>query len=168
MSTSGVTTAALNNTTRGLALCTADVKFGTCSVMRNTIGLAVSSVRDAASLPPGTDGSHIGTENAPVPCSSSACQSSADLVLNQVTNKLVSAMSTIPVRSNSIYISNFDPSFNDFDIWCEEVDSARLSNYWDDRECLSQIGYCLKGDVKVWLNGWLSNDRSWSNFKKGI
>ncbi|CAF4958229.1 unnamed protein product [Pieris macdunnoughi] len=53
---------------------------------------------------------------APVPCITGGCQSSADLVLNQVTNKLVSAMSTIPVSSTSIYISNFDPSFNDFDI----------------------------------------------------
>ncbi|XP_045485575.1 uncharacterized protein LOC123689960 isoform X1 [Pieris rapae] len=86
MSTSGVTTTVLSNTTaRGSALCTD---------MRNTIGFAAFFLK-RHSLPPGTDGSHNGTENAPVPSSSSACESSTDLVLNQVTDKLVSALSTI-------------------------------------------------------------------------
>ncbi|XP_045484198.1 uncharacterized protein LOC123689183 isoform X2 [Pieris rapae] len=79
MSTSGVTTTVLSNTTaRGSALCTD---------MRNTIGFAAFFLK-RHSLPPGTDGSHNGTENAPVPSSSSACESSTDLVLNQVTDKL--------------------------------------------------------------------------------
>ncbi|XP_045490679.1 uncharacterized protein LOC123690715 isoform X2 [Pieris rapae] len=76
MSTSGVTTTVLSNTTaRGSALCTD---------MRNTIGFAAFFLK-RHSLPPGTDGSHNDTENAPVPSSSSACESSTDLVLNQTT-----------------------------------------------------------------------------------
>lgn len=70
--------------------------------------------------------------------------------LVDVTEKLVSAISSTmtQVRSN-IYISNFDPTVNDFDLWCSEVDHVRIINRWDDRECLARIGGCLKGDART-------------------
>ncbi|CAH2216889.1 jg8100, partial [Pararge aegeria aegeria] len=85
------------------------------------------------------------------------------------TDRIIEAIRSIntTVRSNqSYYISNFDPSIHDIDIWCEEVDRAKSTNYWNDNECLSRIGNCLKGDARTWLNEWVTNDRSWSNFKK--
>ncbi|CAH2216759.1 jg2291 [Pararge aegeria aegeria] len=85
------------------------------------------------------------------------------------TDRIIEAIGSIntTVRSNqSYYISNFDPSIHDIDIWCEEVERAKSTNYWNDNECLSRIGNCLKGDARTWLNEWVSNDRSWSNFKK--
>lgn len=86
--------------------------------------------------------------------------------LADATEKLVSAINTTmsQVRPN-IFISSFDPSINDFDLWCSEVDYVRSINRWDDRECLSRIGNCLKGEARIWLNQWVSNDRTWSNFK---
>lgn len=103
-----------------------------------------------------------------VPCSSvvNSNTTATEVVMSEVTEKLVSAISAIPVRSNHVFISNFDPSLHDFDAWCSEVDHVRSLNRWDDRECLARIGNCLKGDAKVWLNEWISNDRSWSNFKR--
>lgn len=85
------------------------------------------------------------------------------------TDRIIDAIRSIntTVRSNqSYYISNFDPSIHDIDTWCEEVDRAKSTNYWNDNECLSRIGNCLKGDARTWLNEWVTNDRSWSNFKK--
>ncbi|KAH9637999.1 hypothetical protein HF086_014860 [Spodoptera exigua] len=84
-----------------------------------------------------------------------------------VTDRLIDAIRSIntTVRSNQAYfISNFDPSVNDIDTWCEEVDRAKVSNNWTDNECLSRIGNCLKGDSKTWLNEWVTSDRTWSNF----
>lgn len=69
-------------------------------------------------------------------------------------------------RSNSYYVSNFDPATNNFEVWCNEVERARLTNRWDDSECFSRVAHCLRGDAKVWLNEWSTNDRSWSNFVK--
>lgn len=86
-----------------------------------------------------------------------------------VTNGLINAIRSINtmVRSNQPYfISNFDPSVNDINIWCEEVDRAKVLNNWSDNECFSRIGNCLKGDARMWLNEWVTNDRSWSNFKR--
>lgn len=85
------------------------------------------------------------------------------------TDRIIEAIRSIntTVRSNqSYYISNFDPSVNDIDSWCEEVDRAKVLNYWNDNECLSRIGNCLKGEARTWLNEWVTNDRSWTNFKK--
>lgn len=74
--------------------------------------------------------------------------------------------SIIPGRSQNYYISNFDPSIHDIDAWCSEVDRAQVANLWDDRECLSRVAGCLKGDARVWLNEWVTDDRSWSSFKR--
>lgn len=41
-----------------------------------------------------------------------------------------------------------------------------MINNWSDNECFSRIGNCLKGDARSWLNEWVTNDRSWSNFKR--
>lgn len=82
------------------------------------------------------------------------------------TNKLVGVLSKlIYSKPQHFYISTFDPSVHDFDTWCEEVDRGRLINKWDERECLGRIGSCLRGDAKTWLNEWVTNDRTWSNFK---
>ncbi|XP_050563099.1 uncharacterized protein LOC126912845 [Spodoptera frugiperda] len=70
-----------------------------------------------------------------------------------------------PTRSHNYYVSNFDPNIHDIDAWCEEVDRAAVANGWRDHECLSRVASCLKGDAKVWLNEWVTNDRTWSNFK---
>uniref|UniRef100_A0A2H1WBQ7 SFRICE_019665 n=1 Tax=Spodoptera frugiperda TaxID=7108 RepID=A0A2H1WBQ7_SPOFR len=70
-----------------------------------------------------------------------------------------------PTRSHNYYVSNFDPNIHDIDAWCEEVDRAAIANAWRDHECLSRVASCLKGDAKVWLNEWVTNDRTWSNFK---
>lgn len=64
------------------------------------------------------------------------------------------------------YVSNFDPNIHDVDAWFDEVDRAQILNKWNDAECLSRIGHCLKGDAKYWLNDWVTTDRSWSNFKR--
>lgn len=80
---------------------------------------------------------------------------------------LIQAIKTIqPVKSQSYFVSNFDPSINNIDAWCEEVDRARDANGWNDHECLSRVASCLKGDAKVWLGEWVTNDRTWSNFKQ--
>lgn len=83
-----------------------------------------------------------------------------------VANNIVDALSALlKTKSHNFYISSFDPSVQDFDVWCTEVDRGRLINNWDDRECLGRIGSCLRGDARSWLNDWVTNDRSWSNFK---
>lgn len=73
--------------------------------------------------------------------------------------------STQPVRSQQYFVSNFDPSINNIDAWCGEVDRAREANGWSDHECLSRVASCLKGDAKIWMMEWVTNDRTWSNFK---
>lgn len=83
-----------------------------------------------------------------------------------VADRIVGALSSlIQVRSKHYYISMFDPSLHDFDVWCAEVDRARDLNHWDDQECLGRIGGCLRGDAITWLNEWVTNDRSWTSFK---
>lgn len=80
---------------------------------------------------------------------------------------LMQAIKTMqPSKSQHYYVSNFDPSINNIEVWCEEVDRAREANGWNDHECLSRVAMCLKGDAKVWLGEWVSNDRTWSNFKR--
>lgn len=104
------------------------------------------------SSPPG---SHVGSS------SSGVTTSGLD-----ATDRIIGALSALSkVRSNHFYISNFDPNVNDIDSWCDEVDRACEINGWDDNECLSRISNCLKGDAKSWLQDWVTNDRSWTNFK---
>lgn len=104
--------------------------------------------------------------NLSVPCSSATINDSGTGVLNEVAEKIANAIGAIPVRSNHIFVSSFDPSLHDFNLWCHEVDHLKQTNRWDDLECLARVGNCLKGDAKLWLNEWVSNDRSWSNFKR--
>lgn len=85
---------------------------------------------------------------------------------DDAAGRIVGALSSlIQVRSNHYYISNFDPCVHDFDVWCAEVDKGRELSHWGDRECLGRIGGCLRGDAKTWLNDWVTNDRTWTNFK---
>lgn len=103
----------------------------------------------------------------PVPRAESTSGTAAS---EQVTaDVLVNALRSInnTVRSNQpYYISNFDPSLHDIEVWCKEVDSAKAINNWTDNECLSRIGNCLKGDARVWLSEWVTSDRSWTSFKR--
>lgn len=88
---------------------------------------------------------------------------------SSVTDRIVDAIRSINYAGRSsqhFYISNFDPNLHNFDDWCAEVDRAKSCNKWNDYECLSRIGNCLKGDARSWLNEWVSSDRSWTNFKK--
>ncbi|KAL0820281.1 hypothetical protein ABMA28_006194 [Loxostege sticticalis] len=109
-------------------------------------------------------GAHGEATCGPAPRSSSAAP------LGQTsTDALVDAIRSIntAVKSNQpYYISNFDPNLHDIEVWCQEVDRARVANNWSDNECLSRIGNCLKGDARTWMNEWVTNDRSWSNFKR--
>ncbi|XP_063624790.1 uncharacterized protein LOC134796536 [Cydia splendana] len=115
---------------------------------------APGSSTQAPSLTPGASASTVGEPNG----SSSAAP--------DATDRLIGALTALTkVRSNHYYISNFDPSLHDIDSWCEEVERARDINRWDDNECLSRIANCLKGDARSWLNEWVTNDRSWTNFK---
>lgn len=83
-----------------------------------------------------------------------------------VTERLIDALKSInPVRSNHYYVSDFDPNVNDVIAWCDEVDRAKSQNRWDDKECLSRIGFCVKGESRSWLRDWTDADRTWSSFK---
>lgn len=70
-----------------------------------------------------------------------------------------------PSRNQNYFVSNFDPTIHDIDTWCNEVDRAKVANGWTDGECLSRVAGCLKGDARLWLNEWVTSDRTWSNFK---
>lgn len=69
-------------------------------------------------------------------------------------------------KTQTYFVSNFDPTTHDIDVWCEEVERARSSNNWGDSECLSRVSICLKGDARSWLNEWVTSDRTWTNFVK--
>jgi len=62
--------------------------------------------------------------------------------------------------THSYFISNFDPTVHDIDAWCQEVDRAKVTNNWQDSECLSRVSNCLRGDARTWLNEWVTNDRT--------
>lgn len=67
------------------------------------------------------------------------------------TNRIIDEIRSIntTVRSNqSYYIS----TIHDIDTWCEELDRAKIFNNWNDNECLSRIGNCLRGDARAQLN----------------
>lgn len=116
---------------------------------------------------------HPSTPSTPITTSTTASAAAAGVEASadasretNAADRIVDALSSmIQVRSKHYYISNFDPSVHDFDVWCAEVDQGRELNHWDDRECLGRIGSCLRGDAKTWLNDWVTNDRSWTNFK---
>lgn len=98
-------------------------------------------------------------------CAGELTESSCDASVD-AADRIVGALSSlIQVRSKHYYISNFDPHVHDFDQWCAEVDRGRELNHWDDGECLGRIGGCLRGEAKMWLNDWVTSDRTWSNFK---
>lgn len=64
-----------------------------------------------------------------VPPSPAAPEASGRDCVVEVTNKIANAINAIAqVRSNNIYISNFDPSLHDFQVWCDEVDHVRALN----------------------------------------
>lgn len=70
-----------------------------------------------------------------------------------MTQVIADAISSInPAKSQNYFVSNFDPSIHNISDWCQEVDRAKVVNKWDDRECLSRVAGCLKGDARVWLN----------------
>lgn len=119
----------------------------------------LSPARSDASV---TNGSLAATEQ---PRASGAAPR-GDAPACEVTERIVGALSSlIQVRPTHYYISSFDPQLHDFDVWCAEVDRARVTNRWADNECLSRVASCLKGDAKSWLSDWVTNDRTWSNFK---
>jgi hypothetical protein len=92
--------------------------------------------------------------------------SSVLLGASQIAQALVEAIkSAQPMRSHKYFVSNFDPTIHNINSWCEEVERAREANDWSNYECLSRVAGCLKGDAKVWLTEWVTNDRTWSNFK---
>lgn len=94
-------------------------------------------------------------------------ESTADIVnISESTTALAKAIRSLQlVRSNSYFVSNFDPSIHNIDSWCEEVNRAKNANGWSDHECLSRVALCLKGDAKVWLNEWVTTDRTWTSFQ---
>lgn len=81
------------------------------------------------------------------------------------TRLIVDALKSISTsRSQSYFVSNFDPAIHDIDAWCQEVERAKNANNWQDAECLSRVSNCLKGDARTWLNEWVTTDRTCSNF----
>lgn len=85
--------------------------------------------------------------------------------VSESTRMLAEAIKSLnPSRSRNYFVSNFDPALHDIDVWCAEVERAKLANNWHDSECLSRVSNCLKGDAYTWLNEWVTNDRTWSNF----
>lgn len=91
---------------------------------------------------------------------------SSNTTSDSSVNVLAEAIKSLQtIKSRDYYVSNFDPTLHDIDLWCSEVDRAMTTNHWSDQECLSRVASCLKGDAKIWLNEWVSNDRTWSNFK---
>lgn len=107
------------------------------------------------------------SQNPFPPNRASTPQSNNDTTSASATQALADALISINrVKSQNYYVSNFDPAVNDFEVWCNEVERARLANHWEDLECLSRVANCLKGDAKSWLNEWATNDRTWTNFVK--
>lgn len=86
----------------------------------------------------------------PTVCTPNTMSSSSITVLAEAINSLK------PIKSRDYYVSIFDPSIHDIDVWCSEVDHAILANGWGNQECLSYVASCLKGDAKIWLNEWVT------------
>lgn len=122
------------------------------------------------SLPPASTTHHVTGSNtletAGVASSKSVGQGSDAGQQEDVTDRIVGALQALSkVRSQNYYISPFNPSVHDFDVWSAEVDRAKEINAWADEECLGRVGGSLRGDARSWLNEWVTSDRSWSNFK---
>lgn len=131
--------------------------------LRPTSESQLSSSLPVAPIPASELGSGVTDE---VIAGNNMCTTDVQSQNNDVASSIVGALGALlKSRSHNFYISPFDPCVQDFDVWCAEVDRARLMNNWDDRECLGRIGSCLRGDAGSWLNDWVTNDRSWSNFK---
>ncbi|GBP36100.1 hypothetical protein EVAR_93793_1 [Eumeta japonica] len=80
------------------------------------------------------------------------------------TDRRVEALTSLPkVRSNHYFIANFDPSTHNIDVRCEKWTERGKQNGRDDNECWSCTGNRLKGDARVCLNEWLSNDHTCTN-----
>lgn len=99
----------------------------------------------------------------PTPAPSTPPRDAGDT--RNAAEQLLAALTSLPVRSNQYFVSDFDPSVHDVDTWCDEVDKALVLNRWDDSECLARVGHCLKGESRTWLSQWTSTTRNWSNFK---
>lgn len=102
-------------------------------------------------------------QTPPRPAGHSTPQNVAAPSTTQTLTEILNTLKT--TKTHGYYVSNFDPAIHDIEVWCEEVERARISNHWSDYECLSRVSNCLKGDAKTWLSEWNTNDRSWSNFQ---
>ncbi|XP_073961495.1 uncharacterized protein [Choristoneura fumiferana] len=122
------------------------------------------SISRSRGRPSRIDGGYKTRTPSPEPLSESGVACSEASTFAQALMQAIKTMH--PVKSQHYYVSNFDPSINNIEAWCEEVDRARVSNGWNDHECLSRVASCLKGDAKIWLSEWVTNDRTWSNFKR--
>ncbi|XP_052754450.1 uncharacterized protein LOC128201458 [Galleria mellonella] len=103
--------------------------------------------------------------------------SRSDIIINNVdqafredrvvdsTQALADAIKSISSqRSQPYFVSSFDPSLHNIEVWCAEVERAKDTNGWSDSECLSRVSKCLRGDARTWLDEWVTNERTWSNF----
>lgn len=104
------------------------------------------------------------TAQTPQTCQNDSSQLDQQVEMPESTRMLAEAIKSLnPSRSQNYYVSNFDPAIHDFEVWCGEVNRAKLANNWQDSECLSRVSNYLRGDARVWLE-WVTNDRTWSNF----
>lgn len=130
--------------------CDSSVKQTLNSIIARLNAIEESSV-SASRTPPHPASHKISQKNNDIP---SVEKTLVELLGTVITNK-----------SRNYFVSNFDPSIHDIEVWCEEVERAKVTNGWGDSECLSRVSNCLKGDAKTWLNEWVTNDRSWTNFR---
>ncbi|XP_073950046.1 uncharacterized protein [Choristoneura fumiferana] len=135
----------------------------------NVSQIATNNLEQSKQSPTVTQG-NVGSIDKPdvvIGVKATSSKPNNDMVASTSTQALADAIRALnPLRSHNYYVSNFDPSVHDIDTWCQEVERAKAANGWDSYECLSRVSACLKGDAKHWLNEWVCNDRSWSNFVK--
>lgn len=66
-------------------------------------------------------------------------------VITNTARVLAEAIQSISVqKSQSYFVSSFDPKIHDVDVWCSEVERAKALNGWSDHECLSRVSKCLR------------------------
>lgn len=100
----------------------------------------VSPVRSSEQPPPSPVRSQVQSPAAPVlPNEPTTVTESREFGVDNesVANNLVQAIRSIGASVSSgqrFYISNFDPSIHNIDVWCEEVDRAKTINKWSDNE----------------------------------
>ncbi|CAB3230465.1 unnamed protein product [Arctia plantaginis] len=69
----------------------------------------------------------------------SSAQTDGREVLSESARVLAEAIRSVNSdRTQKYFVSNFDPTMHDIDVWCEEVERAKSSNNWGDSECLSR------------------------------